>query len=119
MTGSSAGGVRADGHHLPRPSRKTRAARLPTPSLQKALGNVRAGFIDKRRKAIDALPEFDALRDRARDIKNHTLDHLDLYLEAYEAKVMASGGHVHWAETAEDARQIDPRHLPRGRARAR
>ena len=73
--------------------------------LQKALGNVRVGFIEKRRKAIDALPEFDALRDRARDIKNHTLEHLDLYLEAYEAKVVASGGHVHWAQTAEDARQ--------------
>ena len=64
-----------------------------------------SGFIDKRRKAIDALPEFDALRDQARDIKDHTLAHLDLYLEAYEAKVIASGGHVHWAETAEDARQ--------------
>ncbi|WP_187972376.1 LutB/LldF family L-lactate oxidation iron-sulfur protein [Aquibium microcysteis] len=74
--------------------------------LQKALGNVRAGFIDKRQKAVDALPEFDALRDSARDIKNHTLEHLDLYLEAYEQKVTAAGGHVHWAETAADARSI-------------
>jgi L-lactate dehydrogenase complex protein LldF len=81
------------------------SAALANGQLQKALGNVRAGFIEKRRKAIDALPEFDALRDKARDIKNHTLEHLDLYLEAYEAKVVASGGHVHWAETAEDARQ--------------
>jgi L-lactate dehydrogenase complex protein LldF len=32
--------------------------------------------------------------------------HLDLYLEAYERKVTASGGQVHWAETAEDARNI-------------
>jgi L-lactate dehydrogenase complex protein LldF len=78
---------------------------LANAQLQKALGNVRAGFIEKRRKAVEGLPEFDALRDKARDIKNHTLEHLDLYLEAYEAKVIASGGHVHWAETAEDARQ--------------
>ncbi|MBA3446496.1 MAG: lactate utilization protein, partial [Pseudaminobacter sp.] len=74
--------------------------------LQKALGNVRSGFIDKRRKAVDALPEFDALRDSARAIKDHALNHLDLYLEAYEARVKASGGHVHWAETAADARNI-------------
>ena len=74
--------------------------------LQKALGNVRAGFIDKRRKAVEALPEFELLRDRARDIKNHTLEHLDLYLETYEAKVLSSGGVVHWAETAEHARDI-------------
>lgn len=74
--------------------------------LQKALGNVRAGFIDKRRQAVDALPEFDRLRDNARAIKDHALAHLDLYLEAYEAKVIESGGHVHWAETAEEARRI-------------
>lgn len=74
--------------------------------LQRALGNVRAGFIDKRRKAVDALPEFDALRDSARAIKDHTLAHLDLYLAAYEEKVAASGGRVHWAETAAEARGI-------------
>ena len=74
--------------------------------LQKALGNVQKGFIGKRQKAADALPEFDALRDNARDIKNHVLAHLDLYLEEYERNVTASGGTVHWAETAEDARRI-------------
>ncbi|HET7716958.1 MAG TPA: LutB/LldF family L-lactate oxidation iron-sulfur protein [Bauldia sp.] len=74
--------------------------------LQKALGYVRAGFIEKRAKAAEALPEFDAIRDAARDIKNHTLQHLDLYLEAYEEKVRASGGEVHYAETAEEARDL-------------
>ena len=75
-------------------------------NLQQALGHVRAGFIDKRAAAVNALPEFDALRDNGRDIKDHTLDHLDLYLEAYERQVKASGGHVHWAENAEDAQKI-------------
>ena len=54
--------------------------------------------------AVDALPEFEELRDSGRDIKNHTLAHLDLYLEAYEDKVRASGGVVHYAETAAEAR---------------
>jgi L-lactate dehydrogenase complex protein LldF len=79
---------------------------LADPNLQRALGNVRAGFIEKRRKAAAALPEFDALRDSARAIKDHTLANLDLYLEAYEARVTEAGGQVHWAETAEDARRI-------------
>ena len=74
--------------------------------LQKALGNVRAGFIDKRAKAAGKLPEFEALRDSARDIKNHVLAHLDLYLEAYEAKVTAAGGHVHYARNAEEANAL-------------
>ena len=74
--------------------------------LQKAMLNVRAGFIDKRAAVAGKLPEFEALRDSARDIKNHTLAHLDLYLERYEQKVLEAGGHVHWARTAEEARQI-------------
>ena len=79
---------------------------LADPFLQKAMGFVRTGFIDKRKAAIDALPEFEALRDSAKAIKDHTLAHLDLYLEAYCDKVEASGGHVHFAETAQDARDI-------------
>lgn len=79
---------------------------LADPQLQKALVHVRSGFIDKRVKAMDALPEFDALRDSARAIKDHTLAHLDLYLERYEEKVREAGGVVHWAETADDARSV-------------
>ncbi len=47
-------------------------------TLQRALARIKAGFREKRAAAIARLPEFDALRDRARDIKDHVLDHLDL-----------------------------------------
>ena len=70
------------------------------------LKNVRQNFIDKRAKAAKALPEFEALRENAKEIKDHTLRHLDLYLEKYEAKVTESGGHVHFARDAEEARKI-------------
>ena len=93
--------------HATSPQFKDNAARaLADGQLQRALGNVRRGFIDKRQAAADKLPEFEALRDSARDIKNHTLQHLDLYLEAYERKVQDSGGHVHFARDAEEARDI-------------
>jgi L-lactate dehydrogenase complex protein LldF len=81
-------------------------AALGDHDLQGALKFVEVNFIARRREVADRLPEFDALRDAARDIKNHTLAHLDLYLEAYETRVTAAGGHVHYAVTAEDARQI-------------
>ncbi len=74
--------------------------------LQEAMGNVRQGFIGKRLTAVQGLPEFEAMRENARDIKNHTLAHLDLYLERYEQKVKESGGHVHYAADAAEARQI-------------
>jgi len=79
---------------------------LADEQLQVALAKVRRGFVEKRKAAADRLPEFEGLRDAARDIKKHTLAHLDLYLEAYEERVKASGGHVHFARTAEEARDI-------------
>ena len=43
-------------------------------------------------------------RSRAAAIKWETINHLDRYLEEFERNVLANGGHVFWAETAEDAR---------------
>lgn len=51
------------------------------------------------------LPEFDALRDAAVAIKDHTLAHLDFYLEAFEKRVVEAGGRVHWCRTAAEARE--------------
>jgi L-lactate dehydrogenase complex protein LldF len=81
-------------------------AALADAQLQRALANVRSHFVDKRAGAAAALPEFDRLREEARALKDHTLAHLDLYLEAYEARATAAGGRVHFAETAADARAI-------------
>jgi L-lactate dehydrogenase complex protein LldF len=82
------------------------AAALANPDLQRALKNAGSGFVARRARARGALPEFDALRAAAKDIKDHTLAHLDLYLEAYEQKLRESGGILHWAPTAEDARAV-------------
>ena len=73
--------------------------------LQGALVHAR-NFVGRRAAAAERLPEFESLRDSARAIKDHTLAHLDLYLEAYERKVIESGGQVHYAQDAEDARNI-------------
>ena len=70
--------------------------------LQRALPHAR-NFIATRAAAAARLPEFEALRDSARAIKDHTLAHLDLYLETYERKVTESGGHVHWARDTGEA----------------
>ena len=72
--------------------------------LHKALGHMKAGFQDKRAATIAKLPEFEDLRDQGRAIKNHVLEHLDAYLERFERSVTESGGTVHWAPTAADAR---------------
>ncbi len=73
--------------------------------LQRALGHVKKNFVERRAAAAARLPEFEALRDHARAIKDHVLDNLDVYLERFESKVVANGGQVHWCEDAEAARQ--------------
>ena len=79
---------------------------LVDPNLQTALKFVEVNFIARRKEVADKLPEFEDLRDSARDIKNHTLAHLDLYLEAYEQRVIAQGGKVHYAVNADEACKI-------------
>ena len=74
-------------------------------NLQASLARFSQGFPVKRRLAIERLPEFDALRDAAKEIKDHTLEHLDFYLERFEEKVTDAGGQVHWCADAETARQ--------------
>jgi len=94
-----------EGVASPRGFQERARAALADPVLRQAMDRARSGFVDKRARAVDALPEFEALCDAARDVKDFSLERLGALLEQYEAKVLAAGGRVHWAETAEDARQ--------------
>src|ERR1700751_2113558 len=79
-------------------------AGLANPVLQQALSLMRSGFPERRRFAVERLPEFEALREVGKSIKDHTLEHLHFYLELFEENVLASGGQVHWAQTPDKAR---------------
>ena len=50
--------------------------------------------------------DTDAIRRLSGEIKQHTLDHLDLYLEKFIDQAEAAGAKVHFAESAEEANQI-------------
>jgi len=78
-------------------------AALADEQLRRALLNMKPGFQDRRAQSVARLPEWEDLRDQARALKDHTLAHMDVYLERFEARVLESGGHVHWARTAEEA----------------
>jgi len=75
-------------------------------NLRGALSKLTRGFPIKRLEAMARLPEFEALRDDAVAIKDHTLANLDAYLERYEEKARENGAHVHWATDGADARDI-------------
>ncbi len=93
--------------HITTPNFKHNArAALADDNLQGVLTNMKRGFVERRHLAVDDMPEFEDLRDAGRDLKNHVLAHLDLYLERFEANVTAHGGHVHWARDGAEARDI-------------
>lgn len=73
--------------------------------LQSALDKLQRDTRTGRQAIIARLPEFEALRDRAVAIKDHTLENLDHYLEKFEANVIDAGGHMHWCEDAAAARE--------------
>jgi L-lactate dehydrogenase complex protein LldF len=79
---------------------------LADPPLQAALVRLTSTLMAGNRRGYAALADIDALRDHAKRIKEHTLAHLDRYLEQLEASVLKHGGHVHWAANAEEARRI-------------
>jgi L-lactate dehydrogenase complex protein LldF len=83
--------------------------------VEEALGNAQqrgaydramAHMYAQRQRAFAALPLGEAIRDRARAIRAHTLSRLDQYLAQFVDAVEAHGGHVHFAPDAESATRI-------------
>ncbi len=79
---------------------------LADPQLQAALVRLTGTLMAGNRRGFAALADSDKLRDHAKRVKEHTLAHLDRYLEQLEASVLKCGGRVHWAADAAEARQI-------------
>lgn len=71
-------------------------------NLQHATTTIR----EKRLRAVEELPDWEALRDEGAAVKDHVMAHLSDYLLSLEAAVQARGGQVHWARDAAEAREI-------------
>ena len=54
-------------------------AALGDSTLQRALASATNTFIERRREAITSVDDWEALRVRARRVKEHTINHLDYY----------------------------------------
>jgi len=61
---------------------------------------------EKRDRASKSVPEWEALRRMAQQIKTHTMANLDTYLETFEKNAKAKGIQVHWAKDAEEHNRI-------------
>jgi L-lactate dehydrogenase complex protein LldF len=86
--------------------RRRVAQALADPGLHVALDRAVEHSTAARAKAMASLPDADALRDHARQVRAHTLSRLDSYLTQFTGTVEAAGGQVHWAQDAAQARRI-------------
>lgn len=79
---------------------------LANTQLRRNMGKATQTIRGKRANVVEELPDWEALREAGRAIKEHTLHHLDKYLLQLEAAVQQAGGQVHWAADAAEANRI-------------
>ena len=60
----------------------------------------------KRARLVEEKTDWQELRSAASWIKDEALQNLGAYLEQFEERCTAAGGHVHWARDAAEARKI-------------
>src|SRR5262245_1463372 len=61
---------------------------------------------DRRAQVVAERPDWQELREAGTAIKRRVLRHLDDYLVQFEQAVERSGGRVHWARDAAEARSV-------------
>jgi L-lactate dehydrogenase complex protein LldF len=58
-----------------------------------------------RDQAVSCVPEWEELRDKASQIKEHVLSNLDAYLLQFEVEAVKNGAQVHWTFDSESFNQ--------------
>ncbi len=94
--------MRQTSHEFKRNVRKA----LTEPNLRVALERTTDLLQTRRVGMLEAFPQYDAACAAAERIKDHTLAHLDHYLEEFERNAVATGAKVHWARTPNEATEI-------------
>jgi L-lactate dehydrogenase complex protein LldF len=79
---------------------------LRNPQLRKNVAHAIDVIQAKRAKLVMEKTDWQELRAAGAAIKDHVLENLGAYLEQFEERCTAAGGHVHWAADAAEARQI-------------
>lgn len=70
--------------------------------LQQAIYASTGRLVTLRKNSIAGMDDYQHLRTLAHNIKRHTIENLDHYLEQVEANVVARGGQVIWCRDAAD-----------------
>lgn len=81
-------------------------AYLSNTQLRRNIGHATHTIREKRKLAVDEMPDWEALREAGNQIKKRVMRHMDKYLLELEESVTKAGGQVHWARNGEEANRI-------------
>ncbi len=73
--------------------------------LRKAVAFTTDKLKTGRLKAMDDFGDWEVWRERAKQIRSHTVSHLDYYLTEFTDNVVQSGGHVYFCRDGKEALQ--------------
>ena len=82
--------------------------RAVSPEIPVSVQKATSRFLVTRAGVVNTLGDerWQQLRQAGHDIRLHTMNHLDYYLELLERRVTEAGGYVHWAADAAEARAV-------------
>ncbi|MCD8509013.1 MAG: LutB/LldF family L-lactate oxidation iron-sulfur protein [Bacillus sp. (in: Bacteria)] len=73
--------------------------------MRKAVVEAQGRLEGRKTQTTEELGNWEDWRDLAEEIRQHTLENLDYYLDQFVENVAKQGGHVFFAETAEEANE--------------
>jgi len=79
---------------------------LADTQLRKNLGHATRTIRAKRAAVVGEVPDWEALREAGRQVKEAAMARLDEHLMTLERSVEAAGGRVHWARDGAEANRI-------------
>ncbi|KIL51880.1 LutB/LldF family L-lactate oxidation iron-sulfur protein [Jeotgalibacillus soli] len=76
---------------------------LNNPFMRGAVSSAQERFQQRKASAIEELGNWEEWRSLGEEIRQHTIEHLDFYLNQLSENIIKRGGHVFFAATAEEA----------------
>ncbi|MFB5661933.1 LutB/LldF family L-lactate oxidation iron-sulfur protein [Alteribacillus sp. HJP-4] len=73
--------------------------------MRDSVRSAQGRFQTRKAAASEKLGNWEQWRTLSEEIRSHTLENLDFYLEQLSNNIVKNGGHVFFAETAEEANQ--------------
>lgn len=87
------------------PFKKAVKTELKDDFMRGAVSSAQDRLRERKLKSQESLGNWEEWRSHSEEIRQHTLENLDYYLNMLAENVAAKGGHVFFAETAEEANE--------------